>query len=98
MTFQNTLEFAKQLDQQDELASYRNDFSFPQHNGKNVIYFTGNSLGLQPKSAKKYVNEVMDDWANLAVEGHFYADKPWWDYHERFANPLSILQTHQNKI
>ncbi len=91
MTFQNTLEFAKQLDQQDELASYRNDFSFPQHNGKNVIYFTGNSLGLQPKSAKKYVNEVMDDWANLAVEGHFYADKPWWDYHERFANPLSKI-------
>ncbi|MGV9004622.1 kynureninase [Flavobacterium sp.] len=89
MTFQNTLEFAKELDNQDELNSYRNEFIFPQHNDENVIYFTGNSLGLQPKSARNYVDEIMNDWANLAVEGHFFADKPWWDYHERFALPLS---------
>ena len=91
MTFQNTLQFAQQLDAQDELKKYRSEFIFPQHEGKNVIYFTGNSLGLQPKSAKTYVDEVMNDWANLAVEGHFYADKPWWDYQERFANPLSKI-------
>lgn len=91
MTFQNTREFAQQLDTQDELNHYRNEFIFPQHNGKNVVYFTGNSLGLQPKRTKQYVDEVMTDWANLAVEGHFYADKPWWDYHERFANPLSQI-------
>ena len=91
MNFQNTREFAQQLDQQDTIKKYRDEFIFPQHNGKNVIYFTGNSLGLQPKSTKKYVDEVMDDWANLAVEGHFYAQKPWWDYHERFANPLSKI-------
>jgi kynureninase len=91
MSFQNTLEFAQQLDAQDELKSYRNEFIFPQHNNKNVIYFTGNSLGLQPISAKDYVNEVMNDWANLAVEGHFYAQKPWWDYQERFAEPLSKI-------
>lgn len=91
MNFENTLEFAKQLDAQDELRKYRNEFIFPQINNKDVIYFTGNSLGLQPKSAKKYVDEVMNDWANLAVEGHFYADKPWWDYHERFCQPLSEI-------
>lgn len=91
MTFQNTLEFAQQLDSQDELKQYRNEFIFPQHNGKDVIYFTGNSLGLQPKKAKEYVDEVMNDWANLAVEGHFYANKPWWDYQERFAQPLSKI-------
>ena len=91
MIFQNTLEFAKNLDSQDELAHYKNEFIFPQHNNKNVIYFTGNSLGLQPKRTKKYVDEVMNDWANLAVEGHFYADKPWWDYHERFAEPLARI-------
>jgi kynureninase len=91
MTFQNTKEFAQELDLQDELRSYRNEFSFPQVNGKNVIYFTGNSLGLHSKRAKKYVDEVMTDWENLAVEGHFYAEKPWWDYHERFANPLSKI-------
>lgn len=91
MTFKNTREFAQQLDQQDELKHYRDEFIFPQHNEKNVIYFTGNSLGLQPKIAKTYVDEVMNDWANLAVEGHFYAEKPWWDYHERFAEPLSKI-------
>ncbi|WP_320815800.1 kynureninase [Flavobacterium sp.] len=91
MKFENTLEFAQQLDNQDELSKYREEFIFPQINNKDVIYFTGNSLGLQPKSAKKYVDQVMDDWANLAVEGHFYADKPWWDYHERFCQPLSEI-------
>ncbi|MBE7640438.1 kynureninase [Salegentibacter sp. BLCTC] len=89
MQFQNTLEYARELDSQDKLSSYRDQFIFPQHEGKNVIYFTGNSLGLQPKSAKKYVDEIMTDWANLAVEGHFYAEKPWWDYHERFSKKLA---------
>jgi kynureninase len=91
MDFKNTLEFAQQLDVQDHLHKYQDEFIFPKVNDKKVIYFTGNSLGLQPKRTKKYVDEVMNDWANLAVEGHFYAEKPWWDYHERFANPLSKL-------
>lgn len=89
MNFKNTLEFAQQLDKEDKLAKYRDEFIFPKVNGKQVIYFVGNSLGLQPKRAQKYVDEVMKDWAELAVEGHFYAEKPWWDYQERFANPLS---------
>lgn len=89
MTFQNTREFAQQLDAQDQLHKYKREFIFPHINGKEVIYFTGNSLGLQPKRSKAYVDEVMEDWAKMAVEGHFYADKPWWDYHERFDNPLS---------
>lgn len=88
-SFQNALDFAKQLDENDELKNYRYQFVFPQHEGRNVIYFTGNSLGLQPKNANDYVTEVMQDWANLAVEGHFYAKKPWWDYHERLAEPLA---------
>jgi len=91
MQFQNNLAFAKSLDATDELSKYKSEFIFPQHNGKDVIYFTGNSLGLQPKRTKKYVDEVMTDWANLAVEGHFYAEKPWWDYHERFAVPLGKI-------
>jgi len=91
MTFQNTKAFAKELDQKDTLSRYKNEFIFPKVNNKDVIYFTGNSLGLQPKLTKSYVDEVMNDWANLAVEGHFYANKPWWDYHERFANPLSKI-------
>jgi kynureninase len=91
MAFQNTREYAQQLDTQDVLKKYQDEFIFPKVNEKKVIYFTGNSLGLQPKRAKSYVDEVMDDWANLAVEGHFYAQKPWWDYQERFAKPLSKI-------
>ncbi|MEH6513031.1 kynureninase [Maribacter arcticus] len=89
MEFKNTLEFAQLLDAQDNLRSYRDEFIFPKINGKEVIYFTGNSLGLQPKRTKGFVDEVMKDWAELAVEGHFYAEKPWWDYHERLAEPLA---------
>lgn len=89
MKFENTLAFARQLDESDPIGSYKQEFNFPIVKGKKVIYFTGNSLGLQPKSAVDYVNEVMKDWAELAVEGHFYAEKPWWDYHERFCEPLS---------
>ena len=89
MEFKNTLEFAQTLDTQDNLRSYRDEFIFPKINGKEVIYFTGNSLGLQPKRTKNFVDEVMKDWAELAVEGHFYAEKPWWDYHERLAQPLA---------
>ncbi|MEO9478875.1 MAG: kynureninase [Maribacter dokdonensis] len=89
MEFKNTLQFAQSLDAKDNLKTYRDEFIFPKINGKEVIYFTGNSLGLQPKRTKSFVDEVMKDWAELAVEGHFYAEKPWWDYHERLAEPLA---------
>jgi len=99
MVFKNTLEFARQADKTDKLAKYRDEFIFPKINGKQVIYFVGNSLGLQPKRTQKYVNEVMNDWAELAVEGHFHAEKPWWDYQERFAEPLSkIVGAKPNEI
>jgi kynureninase len=58
MTFQNTRAFAQEIDQKDPLHQYKNEFIFPQHNGKNVIYFTGNSLGLQPKRAKKLTESL----------------------------------------
>ncbi len=91
MTFKYTLDFAKYLDTNDPLASYKEQFHFPQHKGENVIYFTGNSLGLQPKRTQKYIDEVLKDWREMGVEGHFHSDKPWWDYHERFAEPLSKI-------
>lgn len=99
MIFENSLNFAKKLDAQDELRKYREQFNFPQINGNHVIYFTGNSLGLQPKIANDYVDEVMKDWSNLAVEGHFYAKKPWWDYQDRLCEPLAkIVGAKTNEI
>jgi len=91
MEFRNSLEFARQLDAVDPLGKYRDEFYFPKVDGKEVIYFTGNSLGLQPKRTHKYVDEIMTDWRDLAVEGHFHAEKPWWDYHERLAGPLATI-------
>lgn len=77
------LEYAKHQDQNDVLASYRSRFHIPKDNqGKELIYMTGNSLGLQPKSTKDYINQELEDWARLGVEGHTNAKHPWLHYHE----------------
>jgi kynureninase len=77
------LNFALELDKNDALTSYRNHFHIPKdENGNDLIYMTGNSLGLQPKITKEYINQELEDWANLGVEGHFEAKHPWLSYHE----------------
>lgn len=81
-SFTNTLEFAKQLDAQDALKEYRQKFHIPQHEGKDMVYFTGNSLGLQPKTTQAYLQQELNDWATYGVEGHFLAKNPWLSYHE----------------
>lgn len=91
MKFENTLKFAKRLDRDDPLKNFRSRFFIPKHNGKDTIYFTGNSLGLQPKTVKEYVNQELDDWAKLGVEGHFQAKNPWLPYHETFPQQLSKI-------
>ncbi len=91
MNFENTIEFAKQLDEKDSLKNFRNQFYIPLINGKESIYFTGNSLGLQPKTTQDYVLNELEDWASFGVEGHFHARKPWMPYHEMFAAPLTKI-------
>ena len=77
------LDYAKQQDQNDELSHYRNQFHIPKDKyGNELIYMTGNSLGLQPKNTKSYINQELEDWANLGVEGHTEAKNPWLPYHE----------------
>jgi len=77
------LDFALEQDQNDELSAYRNLFHIPKdEKGNELIYMTGNSLGLQPKSTKDYINQELEDWANLGVEGHTEAKNPWLKYHE----------------
>jgi kynureninase len=85
MQFQNTRNFAQQLDLQDELRSFRSEFYFPQHEGNDVIYLTGNSLGLQPKSAMAALQTELNDWAKFGVEGHFQGTNPWFHYHKFFS-------------
>lgn len=103
ISFENTLDFAKKMDQQDPLKEYRNRFHFPDFHEKKIRYFTGNSLGLQPKSTKQYIQEELDDWAKYGVEGHFMARRPWYSYHENLtkytaeivgAKPSEVVVTH----
>ena len=103
MFFESTLEFAKSLDERDPLRSFREEFLFPGFHEKNLIYFTGNSLGLQPKNAKNYILEELEDWQKYGVEGHFLSRRPWYSYHENLtdmmaeivgAKPLEVVVTH----
>ncbi|WP_139001888.1 kynureninase [Hyunsoonleella aestuarii] len=81
--YQLGLDYAKQQDQNDKLAAYRDKFHIPKdEHGNDLIYMTGNSLGLQPKSTKYYVEQELEDWAKLGVEGHTEAKNPWLPYHE----------------
>jgi kynureninase len=80
---------ATALDAADPLRHLRNQFLFPQHQAADQTYFVGNSLGLQPKGAKAMVQEVMDLWANIAVEGHFTGPTHWMGYHRLVADSLA---------
>ena len=81
--YQNGLAFAKKMDAEDELSSYRTQYHLPlQKNGDPFIYLCGNSLGLQPKSTATAIQQELLDWKNLGVEGHFHAKNPWMPYHE----------------
>ncbi len=91
-TYKTGLEYAVQQDLLDELSEYREQFHIPKdENGKNWLYFTGNSLGLQPKSTKNYINQELDDWANLGVEGHIEAKNPWITYHEFLTDSMAKI-------
>ncbi|MBG15070.1 MAG: kynureninase [Crocinitomicaceae bacterium] len=80
--WKNTLEFAKEIDNKDPLKHYKDKFFMPSFHKEKVTYFTGNSLGLQPKSTKSFIDQELNDWAKWGVEGHFHAERPWMPYHE----------------
>ena len=89
MEYQNNIDFAKRMDKEDPLANYRSRFHVPgTSDGKPWLYFTGNSLGLQPKSTQQYIQEELEDWQNLGVEGHILGRKPWLPYHEMLTEKM----------
>ena len=102
-TFENSLTFAQKMDANDPLKDFRNQFHFPTFHEKPIRYFTGNSLGLQPKKASQYIHEELEAWATYGVEGHFLAKRPWYAYHENLteytaevvgAKPIEVVVTH----
>jgi kynureninase len=99
MPLENTLQFAKNLDEKDSLKSFRQQFFIPEKNGKEVIYFCGNSLGLEPKSTKQYIEQELNDWARLAVDGHFDAKHPWYHYKEFLKESVAkLLGANTNEV
>ena len=90
--YKATLEYAQQQDKEDKLSHLREQFHIPKDKeGNDWLYFTGNSLGLQPKSTKEYINQELDDWAKYGVEGHFEAKNPWMPYHEFLTEKMSKI-------
>lgn len=91
MEYKNTAEFAQQQDQQDPLRKFRDQFHLPTKLHEQVIYFCGNSLGLQPKSLQAHLNNELEKWQDFAVEGHFLGDHPWMDYHKALKQPMTEI-------
>jgi len=89
--FENTLDFARALDAQDPLRHYRQQFFFPKHHDADVLYFCGNSLGLQPKTVRSALLHELDHWATHGVEGHFRGEMPWMHYHKYLTPQVARL-------
>ncbi|MCK6456315.1 MAG: kynureninase [Phycisphaerae bacterium] len=76
--------YARELDAADPLSGFRDRFHIPKRtDGSDVVYLCGNSLGLMPKAARDVLNQELDGWRDLAVEGHFHGRRPWYAYHEQ---------------
>ena len=87
--YQNSPAFAREQDEKDPLNHFREQFFIPRAAGTEAIYFCGNSLGLQPKSTRTYLDRELDKWAEYAVDGHFHAPEPWFHYHSLLKEPLA---------
>lgn len=89
MPFETSLAFAEAQDAADPLRAFRDQFHFPSFGTRELVYFTGHSLGLQPKTVKAAVELELDEWAKYGVEGHFHSTNPWYSYHERLTPTMA---------
>ena len=91
MSFESTLEFARSLDNADPLGEWRDRFHFPTLDTPELVYFTGHSLGLQPRTVRAAVELELDEWARYGVEAHFHSTNPWLSYHELLTPPMAAI-------
>lgn len=97
--YQFSEEFAKSMDANDPMASFKSEFLFPKVDGNEAIYFCGNSLGLQPITAKEYLQKELDNWANLAVDGHFHGEDAWYHIRKKSKPALAaILGAEEHEV
>lgn len=99
MVFENTIEFATTMDEKDPLREFQSEFFVPPFQDGKSIYFCGNSLGLQSRSAGKKVGMVLEKWAQLGIEGFFDGDENWAQWPERIADQLcSLVGAHPSEV
>jgi kynureninase len=97
--FEGNKAFALEMDSKDELRNFRDQYHIPQKEGKDAIYFCGNSLGLQPKEAAGLVENEMNRWRDLGVEGHFKGEWPWTQYHKAVVHAaMDIVGAKEEEI
>ena len=91
-SYQAGPDFAAAMDARDPLAHFRERFYIPKtKGGTDCIYLCGHSLGLQPKTARSYIEQELRDWAELGVEGHLHAKAPWVPYHRLLTDQTAAL-------
>ncbi|MES2371264.1 MAG: kynureninase [Bacteroidota bacterium] len=91
MSFSTKIDFALRADSADELAPFKQEFHFPQKNGKDVIYFCGNSLGLQPRNVEAAIQTELNSWKQEAIAGYLHGKNPWLYYQEYMKASLSKI-------
>ena len=92
-------DFALEMDDKDPLKGFRTRFYFPKVDGREAIYFCGNSLGLQPKSAQAYIQKELDNWADMAVDGHFHGEDAWYHIRKKSKPALAeIVGAHEHEV
>ena len=99
LSYSYTEAFAQEMDQKDPLRKFREHFFFPKVNGQEALYFCGNSLGLQPKSVKDYLNKELNNWAEMAVDGHFHGEDAWYHIRKKSKPALAeILGAQEHEV
>ena len=88
----------QQLDKEDVMREYRRMFFIPEKSGKTAIYLCGNSLGLQPKTTKFYIEEELRDWRDLGVEAHHTGKNAWVNYHHYFDAEAKLVGAKPSPI
>ena len=85
MNFNPSRDFARHLDTQDELASFRSQFIIPD---PDLIYLDGNSLGRLPKVAAERVSTAATEWGSELIRGW---NQGWWDAPARLGEKIARL-------
>lgn len=91
--------FAANMDASDPLSPFKSQFHFPKHGENDVIYFCGNSLGLQPKNVAAAIETELASWRELAIGGYFGGTNPWLHYQEYTRSTLAkMMGAQENEI